>query len=183
MTENWSETELVAVQQSNWPHEPVCPLQFYISRYKKCWRFYILEGEKKKSWARQMQGSLLWQITVCWFHESEEWKDTGNVKELIQNEKGAKRQRKKKRRAMPLRLRLAKGEGRRHRAVQYWRISEAGIDVFPGTAEFMHYHELKKPLLWRHLCYVGGWINTLGVLPFFSYSLSWGWRCDSNLCY
>lgn len=84
---------------------------------------------------------------VCWFHESEEWKDIVNVKELTQKGKGAKRQRRKKRRVMPLRLRLAKGEGRRHRAMQYWRTSEAGIHVFPGTAEFMHYQELKKPLL------------------------------------
>lgn len=48
---------------------------------------------------------------VCWFHESEEWKDIVNVKELTQKGKGAKRQRRKKRRVMPLRLRLAKGGG------------------------------------------------------------------------
>lgn len=97
-------------------------------------------------------------------------KTTGNVEELTQKEKGAKTQRRKKRRVMPLKLRLAKGEGRRHRAMQYWRISEAGIDVFPGTAEFMHYQEettlMKTPLL------CGSWKNALVVLPFFFYSLS-----------
>lgn len=38
------------------------------------------------------------------------------------------------------------GRGRRHRAGQYWRISQAGVHVLPGTAEFMHCQELKKPL-------------------------------------
>lgn len=69
------------------------------------------------------------------------------MREITQKEKGAKRQRRKKRRVMSLRLRLAKGEGRRCRTVQYWRISEAGIQVFPGTAEFMHYQELKETTL------------------------------------
>lgn len=44
------------------------------------------------------------------------------------------------------------GQGRGEEAQQHavwmlrWRISEAGIHVFPGTAEFMRSQELKKPL-------------------------------------
>lgn len=48
---------------------------------------------------------------VCCLHESEEWKDTGNVKEITKKEKGAKTKWRKKRSVMPLRLRLAKAEG------------------------------------------------------------------------
>lgn len=162
------------MQWGNRPQEPSCALQFWIQKMAK-----IVYSEEKEQ--KIKLGKDRWRVVnsgdrsrfACSMRQGN-WGQ--KVKATALTWKSKKEQKGRG---------AQKEQGRRDTAaarVLRWGISEAGIHLFPGTAEFGHSQELKKPLLQRNLDCVGGWINTLGVLLSVLSSLSWGRRCESNWC-